>query len=341
MFLVTSLSMLLVLFSVMNGRNGIIKDVIAVDDHQDHPKGPDNLSPRQRMLKDTMILRHDTLRKTAISASNAAPPFQQCPKAYVGVTDGEKGYGRTGNHLITFAHMLWYASKAKQTVIVPFYMISIIRHFHLDVLRKVACFDLNVPRDMLGEFLHADSYALCRKSVDFYQIETLVGLAKEKNVQVPRGHELDSDLEEFVSRVFLALWSRPREPLFDYAFHVVSNYLGGSLRYVAVHKRGFEQNCAEHMNSTGFADMKDEEILLPIRSFAAENPVPPDQAALRHPLCDLNNTFVKMAMTMHGRDNEPVYVATDGQEKSDSEGVFLKQVRAIAVAALLPPLIQS
>jgi hypothetical protein len=289
------------------------------------------------------------LRKTATSADKAAPPFEQCPKTYVGVIDGEKGYGRTGNHLIAFAHMLWYASKAKHTVVVPLYMFPIIRHFHLDVLRNVACFDLNTPRDMFREPLHANAYALCHKSVDFYHIETLVGLARERKVQVPTGREeLDRDLEEFVSRVFLALWSRPREPLFDYAFHVVSEHLGGSVRYVAVHKRGFERGCADHMNSTGLLAMKDEELLLPVRSFAAAHPVPADQAALRHPLCDLNDSFVRMAMAMHRRENEPVYVATDGQEKSDIEGVFLKQVGAalltvcvVVVAARSIPVVPS
>ena len=68
-----------------------------------------------QMLWDLMQLRHDTMRKVAYYGGSPSLP---CPTKYVGVNDG-KGYGRSGNHWITFAHLLWFATRSGFTAVLP------------------------------------------------------------------------------------------------------------------------------------------------------------------------------------------------------------------------------
>jgi len=89
-----------------------------------------------KQLYEVMLLRHDILRKAAFYGPPAPSP---CPKVYFAVTDA-KGYGRTGNHFITFAHLLYFASRANRTLVVPIYMKSILAHFDTGNLRQVGCF---------------------------------------------------------------------------------------------------------------------------------------------------------------------------------------------------------
>ena len=108
-------------------------------------------------------------------------------------------------------------------------MVPIMQHFQLDVLHKVACFITVQPHKVDVTY----------KSVDFFDMGRLLDIAVSRNVPLPPDREqLSLEVELMVSRVYLSIWSRPKDAFFLYAFNVVSRYLGDSLQYTAVHKRG-------------------------------------------------------------------------------------------------------
>ena len=98
-------------------------------------------------------------------------------------------------------------------------------------MHKVACFVTVQPNKLDLDFT--------QKSVEFFDLSRLIDIAVSRNVPLPPSRELISlEVELLVSRVYLSIWSRPKEPFFLYAFDIVSQHLGDSLQYTAVHKRG-------------------------------------------------------------------------------------------------------
>ena len=115
------------------------------------------------------------------------------------------------------------------TAVLPGYMVPIMKHFNLDVLHKIACLVTVQPHKVDVTF----------KSVEFFDLSRLIDIAVSRNVPLPVDREhLSVEMELLVSRVYLSIWSRPKNPFFLYAFGVVSKHMGDSLQYTAVHKRG-------------------------------------------------------------------------------------------------------
>ena len=243
-----------------------------------------------------MKARHERLRTAATASAVVNETIANCPTNYVN-TNNE--YGRTGNAMIEFAHMLWFASKTKRTAIVPQAMLSVLSQFDLKTLRLVGCFIY--PSDM-NPFLMSDTYNILHmKARELFQIEDLVKRAQEmpETKGIPLSPEaLSLDLGKFVSRVFNALWCCPNQQLFEYAFHIVSHSLSG-LRYAAIHKRGFEGSCAAFI-TTATANLTDSQIQLPVDAYNTVHPFRHNTSY--HPLCELENTFVVEIMTMHHRE---------------------------------------
>ena len=258
--------------------------------------------PRNNSLWNAMKVRHERLRTAATTtglpsaAANESITMTNCPTNFVN-TNNE--YGRTGNAMIEFAHMLWFAAKTKRTAIVPQALLGPLSQFDLKTLRLVGCFVY--PVDM-NPLLMSDTYNILHmKARELFQIEDLVKRAQElpESHIIPSSSEaLSLDLAKFVSRVFNALWCCPNQQLFDYAFHVISHSFG-DLRYAAIHKRGFEGSCASII-TTATVNLTDAEIQLPLDAYNTIHPF--RHNASYHPLCELENTFVVEIMNMHHRE---------------------------------------
>ena len=208
-------------------------------------RAPTRFFPKEQQLYEAMLLRHDILRKDAFYGP-VAP--STCPKLYVAVTDA-KGYGRTGNHFITWAHMLYFAGKAGRTAVVPLYMKPILAHFDTAALRRVGCFvhPTELPNSTTERLRVANSLIAVRKSLDLFNVDSLMDLAKvrwpscraragdvtrapalparphptcpstpqERRVKFPATRDLlCEDLQRFAERVFVALWASPRDQYF-------------------------------------------------------------------------------------------------------------------------------
>ena len=256
---------------------------------------------RNNSIWNAMKARHERLRTAATAASAALvneTGISNCPTNFVN-TNNE--YGRTGNAIIEFAHMLWFAAKTGRTAIVPQAMTSVLSQFDLKALRLVGCF---IFLSDMNEFLMSDSYTILNlKARELFQIEDLVKRAQElpETKGIPSSPEaLSLDLAKFVSSVFNALWCCPNQQLFEYAFHIISHSLGG-LRYSAIHKRGFEGSCAA-FTTTATVNLTDAEIQLPLDAYNTIHPF--RHNASYHPLCELENTFVVEIMNMHHREGQ-------------------------------------
>ena len=159
-----------------------------------------------KQLYEAMLLRHDILRKAAFYGPPAPSP---CPKVYFAVTDA-KGYGRTGNHFITFAHLLYFASRANRTLVVPIYMKSILAHFDTGNLRQVGCFatQLEIQQHLRasagshkqvaiggaapGPVSAGHGVMTHTKSLDFFDVDKMMEVAKV-------GHPLASTIDIMVT----------------------------------------------------------------------------------------------------------------------------------------------
>jgi len=162
-----------------------------------------------KQLYEAMLLRHDILRKAAFYGPPAPSP---CPKVYFAVTDA-KGYGRTGNHFITFAHLLYFASRANRTLVVPIYMKSILAHFDTGNLRQVGCFatQLEIQQHLRasagshkqvaiggaapGPVSAGHGVMTHTKSLDFFDVDKMMEVAKV-------GHPLASTIDIMVTSSF-------------------------------------------------------------------------------------------------------------------------------------------
>lgn len=122
------------------------------------------------------------------------------------------------------------------------------------------------------------------------------------------------------ARVFSSLWGSPEKSLLDTSLSIIERYLENGFKYVSLHKRGFEGYCSEHLKRISCSSSDINPLELPLNNTEWLT------SSTRHPLCDMNSSFVKEILHMHNKTGK-ILVAHDGQVPSNIDGVFLNEIK--------------
>lgn len=214
--------------------------------------------------------------------------------------------GNTCNNVVSFTNALWLATTLNSTLIAPRYMYKIFQEFNLSTLHSSFCFQT------------IDQYNAHSKkhSLRSYYLRTVSGAESFflfKIFENPKfKHQLPLfdqntmiEMSRHYVRVYAAFWSSPLRGILPASEHLIKNHLDDSLTYTTVHKRSMEGACNEAIAGTAITDYSDEE--LPMKNLEW-NLMPK-----LNPICDMSPSFVNDTVTMHGRQNNKVFISFDGR----------------------------
>lgn len=239
-------------------------------------------------------------------------------------------FGNSGNNLVEFTHGLWVARELNATLLVPPWMVHILRPFDTTLINRLFCFVEVVPggesKKEIIEITSEDSFFLFKIFQQHGEFQERFG---DKGLPALSTSVLHSISEHFLV-VYSALWSSPREHLLSGGLWIIKNRLDNNLRYASAHKRSLEGHCTPMMNKcTNTSEYSSLE--LPMGSPLW------DPASLRrsHPLCDMPATFVHDVLDMHNRNDSRLFLAYDGQGGLGSYASWRPPVLSIGLPASL------
>jgi hypothetical protein len=130
-----------------------------------------------------------------------------------------------------------------------------------------------------------------------------------------------------VSDIFVHAYSAMRsvwhESFAEYAKAIISTTFAGMSEYTGVHQRAIDGQCDYRMiamNRDLFSGSEIslrggywEDVRLPTNERKIARQIRGGKRSSTHPLCSMELSFVRDTKAMHGRSNQPIYLASDGQ----------------------------
>jgi hypothetical protein len=218
----------------------------------------------------------------------------------------EYQFGNTGNHIIEFAHGVWFAERMNATLVVPVWMADIFVPFNTTNLSNSYCYTLNtnIPKNIKPyEVTSEESYFLFKLFHDKNYIKYLPNM----------DNNTIADLSLHFLKVYASLWSSPLSEIRSASEWVINNHLEGNFRYTSVHKRQMEGGCNKIL----------AHVTKPRVDFSPTE-LPLDRAEWsgnlnrNHPLCSMSLELVLDTQTLHHRNGSKIFVAYDGAGDVDS-----------------------
>ena len=213
--------------------------------------------------------------------------------------------------------MLWLASVLNSTLMVPQYMNTMLMEFNLSTLLECYCLRLmSSPTELfpLPGVTFANEFPDESKGHIIYKIESRMAffafsLYRDRAFS-PLLPKYDENLIKVLSshfvRVYCALWSSPSQNIIDSTTYIISNYLDQSFNYSTIHKRTFGGGCSEKISrASKISDFSVKELPMDNREWKGD-------LKKSHPLCEMTGSFVTDALTMHEKQNNKLFVSTDG-----------------------------
>jgi hypothetical protein len=248
-----------------------------------------------------------------------------CPNtAFIQITGKEAG--QSGNHAIAFVHGIWLAKKTNSTLLVPRWMMEDVGSDAINGgLQRCYCFT-SEKKAKEHEHEHmsmslGNSSAV--KSVYLKDLYYGYRLSEDHRWGLPK---YSVAVVDEVSDVFVHAYSAIRSHWHDsfaqYASDIISTTFAGAIKYTGVHKRQLDGLCDGYLVGTsqehGF---NGSEISLRGAYWEGVHKPPNEieclirdgKHASTHPLCAMQISFVRDTQVMHGRSNQPIYLASDGQ----------------------------
>lgn len=213
------------------------------------------------------------------------------------ITITEFMWGRSGNHMISFSHGLWFANKFNATLIVPSYMHNLFEVFNTSLAQSLYCYTLQPPKgnNKLIEITSEDMFF----GFKVYQDD------RWKSMLGPFTDATRVEISRHFLRVYASLWSNPHENIIRAATHLITNHLDGNFQFSSVHIRHFEGGCSKVMGHvTKPSDFSDKEMPMDAPEWRTV-------LTKWHPLCDMEYQFVNGITTMHKRNASKLFVAHD------------------------------
>jgi len=255
-------------------------------------------------MQNILNLRMETLKE--FSSKITFDESLNCSRAKF-MTITKNKFGRSGNNLIEFTHLLWLSKKYKATFVPPTWMLEILSPFNTSILESSYCVQLRggVPKD-------------ARKVIEVSSEESfyLPHLWNKNNNWNPYRTSLpplNSATIEEISLVFLkvyaALWSSPIKSVQAAGEWVITHHLNNNFRYTSVHKRQMEGACSKLLfEGAKLKDFYDDEI--PTWR--------PEWKSKSHPLCDMSYDFIYDTQLIHNQNGSKIFIAFDGRGEIDS-----------------------
>jgi uncharacterized protein YceK len=250
-------------------------------------------------------MRMEILKKFVSNSLVGKPAPLACNNTkYMIITEYQ--FGRSGNNLVEFTHLIWLSSYFNATFIPPTWMMDVLTPFNTSILESAFCLHLRGTAPTLN------ATVIEVTSEDSFFLPNLWS----KGHWNPYGYQLpplDSSLIFDLSRLFLkvyaALWSNPVGSIQSAGENIISHHLDGNFRYTSVHKRQMEGGCSKVMNHVS-----------KVRDFSPlEIPTwRPEWSTRSHPLCDMPMDFIADTQTLHNRNGSKVFIAFDGRGEMES-----------------------
>lgn len=204
--------------------------------------------------------------------------------------------------MIEFTHGLWVANNVNATLLVPVWMLHILKPFDTTFLKSLYCYEeepFDITNKEVIEITSEDSLFLYKIFKNPYYDNILPKIEY---------HHLIKDMSSHFINVYCALWSHPIKEIIDGTGYIISQFLENNFSYTAVHKRSLEGGCSKLTNSKTSLSDWESTAELPMN-------IPEWQADLgkNHPICDMTGAFVSKILNFHNKTNSKLFVAFDGR----------------------------
>lgn len=255
------------------------------------------ISIAHKSLLEDILARLKVLRETADSI-----PKLSCRSDYfLTITHG---VGRTGNNLIQYSHGLWFAAVTGRTFLSPVAFDQMLTPFDLKQLKSIFCICQSIPDGAdLVTIDTPDVYS----GYEVWRKEKYTDFAKDLP---PLTEELVlGSISDHNRQVAAALWGNVDPNLIRIAIQLIVGYMGGSLSFVAAHKRSFEGACFKIINHTDAFAIDAASFPNPTKWIS--NPAKPPNHLCDMPLELIDDFCNHLRNTERGC--EKIFLAWDGQ----------------------------
>ena len=214
--------------------------------------------------------------------------------------------GNTCNNMISFTNALWLATTLNSTLVVPKYMNKIFQEFDLTTLHGIFCFEANDQYKNQSK-RHGGRHYYFRSisGPESFFLFKIFENPKFKHQLPVFDQKIMMEMSRHYVRVYAALWSSPLRGILPASEHLIKNHLDDSLKYTTVHKRSMEGSCYKAIAGTAVSDYSEKELPMTNSEWSK---VPES-----NPICDMSPSFVNDTVTMHGRQENKVFISFDGR----------------------------
>lgn len=229
-----------------------------------------------------------------------------------------KAYGRTGNKLIEFVHVITLG------------LIYNITSSHINLPKSIfhSLFDTfnttllsNVFPIVFYKHLKSHTCENGKCHIIHMNAESLFNIFQQHDLPI----EINKDLINLASEIYLLtcaiLWSQPKQYIIQAAIWLMKNKLklSSSLTYTSVHKRQMNGYCNKIFMDFTIADISNSDV--PINEkywqLVDESFSDKDTIIYKNPICSMNYSFVSDIQIIHNVTNQMIFLSSDGYGRSD------------------------